>query len=74
MKPEQINELILGVVNDFGGFLTTEPDTLITGAIHDAAPMVGKIRNFLKLRKIETNNIECDLKWENKCLQRSDRE
>ena len=73
MRSEQVNELIIGVINDFGGFLTTESGTLITGSIHNASAMVEKISKFLKLRGVETKSMSCDLKWEEKCIQRKNK-
>lgn len=53
MSRENLDHVVLGVLYDFMGFLTTREEKLILSASNDAAPAVEVIKEFCDLRKIE---------------------
>lgn len=62
MKPERLNQIVAGVLFDFGGYLTTRKKRLIASAADDAAPMADVIREFLVTRGVDISG-DPDFDW-----------
>lgn len=65
MSQEKLNHIVIGVLFDFMGFLTTRKERICLSSSDDANPAVPAIQNFLKNRRIE--NVDPLLQWEDRC-------
>lgn len=65
MAQKKLNNVVIGVLNDFMGFLTTRKETLILSSHNLAAPAAVAIEEFLVSRNIA--NAEPLFQWEEQC-------
>ena len=61
MSRESLDHVVRGVLFDFTGWLTTREEVLTFSYKHNAAPVVEAIKEFLKLRGIES---DCEPLWD----------
>jgi len=64
----ETTQLVLGLLHDFGGFLTTREKATTLSSHNDSAPMVELIREFLELRQID-DTVQPNFQWERKCIR-----
>ncbi len=60
------DNIVAGVLFDFGGFLTTRPTPVTLSGHHDCSPMVDLIKEFALLRGVDINN-PCIFDWQKLC-------
>lgn len=55
-----LDSVIVGVLNDFMGYLTTRDKRLICSAKDNASPAVEAIKEFLEMRGVDVSNDEAN--------------
>lgn len=65
---EKFTKIALGIIYDFGGYLTTRDEEVTLSTHHDSGVMVDLIGDFLEKRGIE-KDLSADFQWERHCLR-----
>jgi hypothetical protein len=66
-------EMVVGALFDFGGFLTGQDGEIVAGAAHDAIPMVDMLKKFMALRGIEAMPEDAAVtKWQDEIVRDKD--
>ncbi len=65
MTQEYLNSRVIGILNDFMGFLTARDKLLMLSSYNDASPAVEAIQEFLKQRNIA--DAPPDFDWKYQC-------
>ena len=65
MSQEKLNHIVIGVLYDFMGFLTTRKEQIVLSSANAAGPEVEAIKEFLYEKNIE--DADPLDRWEDRC-------
>ena len=67
MSQEKLDHVILGVLYDFMGWLTTRSERLVLSSTDDAAPAAEVVKNFLVMRGVDMSCDPMIHDWPSRC-------